>query len=48
MGNADIGTFWCKKLQIYQNLWCDRTDKGVGLEPVRTFCEQEGSLFRDF
>jgi len=26
--------FWCKKLRIFRNLWCVRTDKGV--EPVRT------------
>jgi len=27
--NEDVRTFWCKKLRIFRNLWCVRTDKGV-------------------
>jgi len=26
--DADVRTFWYKKLQIFRNLWCVRTDKG--------------------
>jgi len=26
--DADIRTFWCKKLRIFRNLWRVRTDKG--------------------
>jgi len=34
---------------IFRNLWCDRTNKEEGVEPVRTFFGQEGgSIFRDF
>jgi len=41
-------TFWRKKLWIFRNLWCVRTDKEV--EPVRTFFGQggRGSILRDF
>jgi len=49
--DADVRTFWRKKLRIFQNLWCVRTDKGGrGIETVRTFFGQEerGSIFRDF
>jgi len=28
--DADNRTFWCKKLWIFQNLWCVQTDKGRG------------------
>jgi len=28
--DADICTFWNKKLRIFRNLWCIRTDKGKG------------------
>jgi len=37
-----------KKLRIFRNLWCVRTDKGV--EPMRIFYGQGGggSIFRDF
>jgi len=41
--DADVCTFWHKKLRIFLNLWCIRTDKGV--EPVRTFCGQGGQFF---
>jgi len=27
---ADISDFWCKKLWIFWNLWCVRTDKRGG------------------
>jgi len=27
--DADFSTFWSKKLQIFRNLWCVHTDKGV-------------------
>jgi len=27
--NVDVRTFWHKKLRIFQNLWCVRTDKGL-------------------
>jgi len=26
--NADFRTFWCKKLRIFRNFWCVRTDRG--------------------
>jgi len=26
--DADARTFWYKKLHIFRNLWCVRTDKG--------------------
>jgi len=35
--DADVRTFWCKKLWIFRNLWCVPTDKG-----------NRGSIFRDF
>jgi len=49
---ADVRTFWCKKLRIFRNLWCVRTDKEE-VEPVRTVrtvCGQgeRGSFFCDF
>jgi len=34
--DADVRTFCRKKLRIFRNLWCVRTDRG------------EGSIFRDF
>jgi len=41
--------FGAKKLRIFWNLWCIRTDKGGrGVEPVLTFCgqrEREGQFF---
>jgi len=38
--DADVCTFWCKKLRVFQNLWCVRTDKDR---------ERDGrSIFRDF
>jgi len=43
--------FGAKKLRIFLNLWCVRTDMGGrGVKPVRTFCRQGrgGSIFRDF
>jgi len=45
--DADVRTFWCKKLRIVRNLWCVGTDKGV--EPMWTFIEQgvRGSIFCD-
>jgi len=27
--DADVRTFWCKKLLIFRNLWCVHTEKGV-------------------
>jgi len=27
---ADVRAFWRKKLRIFRNLWCVRTDKGEG------------------
>jgi len=42
--DADVRTFWSKKLWIFRNLWCIRR----GVEPVRTFFGQGGSIFRDF
>jgi len=36
-GSCGRAPFWCKKLQIFRNLWCFRMDKeGRGVEPVRT------------
>jgi len=32
--------FLVKEHRIFRNLWCARTDKGEGVEPVRTFCGQ--------
>jgi len=36
---ADVRTFWCKKLRIFDNLWGVHTDRGDGggNDPVRTF-----------
>jgi len=39
--NADVRTFWRIQLQIFQNLWCVRTEKG-GVEPVQTFFGKAG------
>jgi len=39
--DANVHTFWCKKLQILRNLWYVRKDKGER-ESVRIFCKQEG------
>jgi len=48
--DADVHTFWCKNLRIFQNLLCVRMDKGEEVEPVRTFSDKVGgrSIFRDF
>jgi len=35
--------FGAKKLRIFRNFWCVRTDRRV--EPVRTFCGQGGQFF---
>jgi len=46
-GSSDAGvrTFWRKKIRIFRNLWCVRTDKEGGwVGPVRTFCGQEGRV----
>jgi len=44
--DADVRIFWCKRLRIFRNLWCVRTDKrGEEVEPVQTFSGQEGSIF---
>jgi len=40
--DADVRTFWCKKLRIFQNLWCVRTDSARKVEQLRTFCGQRG------
>jgi len=40
--DSDVLTFWYKTHQIFRNLWCVRTDKWEGVEPVRTFCGQGG------
>jgi len=39
--DADVRTFWRK----FRNLWCARTDKGEGVEPLRT---QEMVSFSQF
>jgi len=46
--DADVRTFWRKKLPIFRNLLCVRTDKVEGVEPVRTFFGQGGSIFSQF
>jgi len=48
--DADVSTFWCKKLRRFRNLQCVRTDKGEGVELVRTFCRRgrEGINFTRF
>jgi len=28
--DADVRTFWCKKLRIFRNLWCVRTGREGG------------------
>jgi len=33
--DADVRNFWFKNLRNFWNLWCVRTDKGEGNEPVR-------------
>jgi len=43
--DADVRTFWCKKHQIFRNLWCVRTDKGGGVD--KGFCGQV-SHYRHF
>jgi len=45
--DADVRTFWCKKLCIFQNLWCVLTNLR-GVEPVRTFCGQGRGVFAIF
>jgi len=35
-----LRTFWCKKLRIFWNLWCDRTDK-EGLSQCEHFLDEE-------
>jgi len=45
LSDAGVRTFWCKKLRNFQNLWCARTDKVRGVEPVRTFFGQGGQIF---
>jgi len=42
--DADVRTFWCKKLQTFQIYGVSARKRGV--EPVRTFCGQgEGQSF---
>jgi len=36
------------KFQIFRNLCCVRTNKGVGVEPVWTFCGQGGRVWHFF
>jgi len=46
--DADVRTFWDKKILIFRN-WCVRTDKGGGgssADILRT--TRRGSIFRDF
>jgi len=38
--------FLLQKHRIFRNLWCVHSDKGEGVEPVRTW--REGSIFRNF
>jgi len=51
---ADVRTILYKKLRIFQNLWCVRTDKGGGGlsqcgQGGLSQCSQgEGSIFHDF
>jgi len=47
---VDVRTFWCKKLQIFRNLWCVRTDKvGGGLSKYGHFADKGmGVNFCDF
>jgi len=43
--DAYVRTFWCKKLRIFWNLWCFRTDKWA--KPGWTFCRLGGQFFVD-
>jgi len=50
---ANVRTFCCRKLQIFQNLWCVRSphgQEGREVELVQRFFGQSGwgSIFRDF
>jgi len=49
---ADVRTFWCKKIRIFQNLWNVRMDKREGprgVESARSFSDKGGgSIFCDF
>jgi len=46
--DADVCTFWCKKLRIFRNLWFVHTDKGEG-DSVRTDSfRTKGVNFCDF
>jgi len=47
--DADVRTYWCKKLRIFRNLWCVRTDKkGGGLNQCGYFPEKRRINFCDF
>jgi len=42
--DADVQTFWCKKLRIFQNLWRVRTDKRAWASVHKRW----GQFFCDF
>jgi len=46
--DADVRTFLCKKLEFFKIYVVPARTKGEGIEPVRTFCRQRGSIFLDF
>jgi len=47
--DADVRTFWCKKLGNFSKFMCVRTDKGRGLSQYGHFSDKGGawSIFRN-
>jgi len=48
--DADVRSFWCKKLRTFRNLWCVRTDKVEGRWASADIFGQgkRGSTFHNF
>jgi len=44
--DTDVRTFWTKKLRIFRNFWCVRSDKEGGFSQCGHFSDKgEGSIF---
>jgi len=46
--DADVGTFYAKKLRIFRNLWCARTDKERGWASADILWTRGGGNFSRF